>query len=224
MHQDERHALLAWAMESKCTTAVILLLRTGKIYFRPDSVNRVVLLLGWAYRDGHQELFELLLYSNAVDLDCTCDERSTLLYSSAEVGDLEIVKLLTATGRVNCNSRNGQYQQTPLSVAIEKGFSDVAEHLLGTGQCQVDVRDTSGWTPLSMAVQRGRVSVVRILLDEFIDKIDLHSRDMWGESPIVWAQKRKCKIIHRMLVEADEKKIASERRFGGLNARAENIL
>jgi ankyrin repeat protein len=68
--QDGRDTLLAWAMECKCTTPIVLLLKTGTICFLPEHVGRVVPLFEWAYHDGHQELLDLLLKSSKCNIFC----------------------------------------------------------------------------------------------------------------------------------------------------------
>lgn len=157
-----------------------------------------------------------MLKIDKVDLNSSNKYGRTLLHSAAEEGNLEIVKLLTGTGRVNCNLEGKYSRMTPLSIAIEAGSDDVAKHLLSTGQCKVGGR--SIYAPLRLAVKLGRVSIVRILLEEFIDDMDLQSPEIWEQST-VWGQKEKYEIIHQMLLDADAKKKASDRGPGRSKAR-----
>ena len=77
---------------------------------------------------------------------------STMLLASY-FGHEAVVKLLLATGKVDIDSKDTKYGQTPLSWAAEGGHKAVVELLLATGKVDVDSKDTSGRTPLSWAAR-----------------------------------------------------------------------
>ena len=85
---------------------------------------------------------------------------STLLYSAAQNGHLEIVDLLIAHGAdVNKRTLKGA---TALYTAAFNGDASMVEKLLRYG-ASPDVRKDDGWTALRAAQHRGEAEVVRLL-------------------------------------------------------------
>jgi ankyrin repeat protein len=76
-----------------------------------------------------------------------------------------VVKLLLAKDGVNPNSKNGDYGQTPLSLAAEKGHEAVVKLLLAKDGVNPDSMDDHyhGRTPLSWAAGNGHMAVVKLL-------------------------------------------------------------
>ena len=73
-------------------------------------------------------------------------------------------KLLLKTGKVDVDSKDKEYGQTPLSWAARGGHEAVAKLLLETGKVDVDSKDEEyGQTPLSWAAIEGHEAVVRLL-------------------------------------------------------------
>jgi ankyrin repeat protein len=59
-----------------------------------------------------------------------------------------MVKLLLKTGKVEVNSKDSQFDWTPLSWAAEEGHEAVVRLLLKTGKVKVDLKGNSSRTPL----------------------------------------------------------------------------
>ena len=60
-----------------------------------------------------------------------------------EGGHEAVVKLLLATGKVDVDSKDTEYDQTPLSWAAAGGHEAVVKLLLDTGKVDVDLQ---GWS------------------------------------------------------------------------------
>ncbi|OCL00607.1 ankyrin, partial [Cenococcum geophilum 1.58] len=80
-------------------------------------------------------------------------------------GHEAVAKLLLETGKVNVESKDTKYGQTPLSWAARGGHEAVVKLLLETGKVDVESKDKYGRTPLSWAAEGGREAVVKLLLE-----------------------------------------------------------
>ncbi len=105
-----------------------------------------------ALRGDHAELVGLLI-DNGADREARDKHGETPLEWAVRNGRLAMVRLLIAKG-ANPNSRakeNYFCSGTPLEIAIEHGYVDIAEALI-VGGADVKATDESGWTPLHVAV------------------------------------------------------------------------
>jgi len=91
------------------------------------------------------------------------------LLEAAERGNSNKVRELLKRGGLKANpntrDKNGN---TPLHLAAEHGFLDVARLLLEHG-ADVNAIGKSGWTPLHVAAVNGRMAIVRLLLEHGAD-------------------------------------------------------
>jgi ankyrin repeat protein len=86
------------------------------------------------------------------------------LWWAARNGHKAMVKLLLETGRVDVDSKDSNYGQTPLSWAAEIGHEAVVKLLLETGRADVDSKGSKlGQTPLWWAARNGHEAVVKLL-------------------------------------------------------------
>ena len=84
--------------------------------------------LHWAVKNGHKDVVELLLASNA---DVNAKESKvakTPLHFAAEEGHSDIAKMLLAW-KADVNAEERKYGQTAMQLAATEGHSDVAELL-----------------------------------------------------------------------------------------------
>jgi hypothetical protein len=90
-------------------------------------------------------------------------------------GHEAVVKLLLETGKVEVDSKDNEYGQTPLSWAAENGYEAVVKLLLKTGKVEVDSKSGFGRTPLSWAAANGHEAVVKLLLET--GKVEVDSKE-----------------------------------------------
>ena len=112
-------------------------------------------------------------------------------------GHETVVKLLLETGKVDVESKDGEYGQTPLSWAAEGGHEAVVKLLLETGNVDVESKDKNGQTPLTWAAEGGHEAVVKLLLET--GKVDVESKDTNGQTPLSWAAQRGHQAVVNLL-------------------------
>jgi ankyrin repeat protein len=120
-----------------------------------------------AVRADHRDIVELLL-DNGADVNARDREGMTSLYWAVRQGRLEMVNYLLAKG-ADANIRTGRYSMdigsahvdigTPLGVAVEEGYVEIAEALV-SGGADLKGKSTLGWTPLHAAIMSHCHSVV----------------------------------------------------------------
>ncbi|KAI9765965.1 MAG: hypothetical protein M1840_006972, partial [Geoglossum simile] len=115
-------------------------------------------------------------------------------------GHEAVVERLLATGKVDVNSKDDEYGQTPLSWAARGGHEAVVKLLLATGKVDVDSKDNEyGQTPLSWAARGGHEAVVKLLLAT--GKVDVDSKDNWyGQTPLSWAARGGHEAVVKLLL------------------------
>ncbi|OCK95360.1 ankyrin, partial [Cenococcum geophilum 1.58] len=112
-----------------------------------------------------------------------------------------VVKLLLETGKVEVDSKDNEYGQTPLSWAAENGHEAVVKLLLETGKVEVDSRDNEyGRTPLSWAAENGHEAVVKLLLETGKVEVDLKD-NKYGQTPLSWAAEKGHEAVVKLLLE-----------------------
>ena len=73
----------------------------------------------------------------------------------------EVGRLLQAGADVNQVQKDGS---TPLTIACERGRTDVVKMLLAHDGVDVNQANKNGWTPLNIANHNGHAEVVKMLL------------------------------------------------------------
>jgi ankyrin repeat protein len=113
-----------------------------------------------------------------------------------------VVKLLLATERVDVNSKDTKYGQTPLWMAAVGGHEAVVKLLLEKG-VDPNLKPTSGYsdgrTPLSIAAAVGHEKVVKLLLAN--DGVDLNSKDNNSRTPLSIAAANGHGAVVKLLLE-----------------------
>jgi hypothetical protein len=102
------------------------------------------------------------------------------IQDAAGSGDLEKVKLLVKEHPDLVSSKDEQYGQTPLHIAVFNGHKDVAEFLLAN-KADVNAKAKNGSTPLHLAAAKGDKDMVELLLT---NKADVNAVDNDGWSPM----------------------------------------
>ena len=88
----------------------------------------------------------------------------TPLHHAAFHGLNDVVNFLIVERSQNVNARGLQLDETPLSVASRRGYSEIARALLEHG-ADMGTRDNDNYSPLDRASQKGHVKVVQVLLE-----------------------------------------------------------
>ncbi|XP_063436926.1 ankyrin repeat domain-containing protein 2-like [Mytilus trossulus] len=86
------------------------------------------------------------------------------LITAAKVGNIEEVELCVKN-RANLECRDGDWGQTPLMLAAEKGHMEVVTYLVTHGS-QLDATSKYGETALHLAAEFGRIDVTKCLIDQ----------------------------------------------------------
>ena len=102
------------------------------------------------------------------------------LLIAARSGDQETLSLMLTRGLLDTNPTDAN-NLTPLSVAVQKGHTEVARMLLAA-RADTEVKDKSGnWTALHHAASEGSAALVDILLDA---KADANALDNVKDTPL----------------------------------------
>ncbi|KAI4150292.1 MAG: hypothetical protein LQ340_004174 [Diploschistes diacapsis] len=107
---------------------------------------------------------------------------------------------LLATGKVDCNSRDGT-GKTSLHHAAKKGHEAVAQVLLATDRVLLNVADDSGATPLHLAARNGHLLIVTRLLGA--ESLDPNAQDSSGQTPLHYAVMHGGTTSSRSSLDAD---------------------
>ncbi|KAL3254416.1 hypothetical protein ABHI18_008950 [Aspergillus niger] len=141
----------------------------------------------------------------AVKTDNIPDSTSPLVIASS-MGLIGVVKSLLPTGKANLNSKDSDYDQTPLSWAAERGHVAVVKLLLAAEEVDIDSRNSIGRSPLSLAAQNGHDEVVKLLIRE---DLDIDSKDVPGSTPLALAAENGHERIIRLLLATGKADIDS---------------
>ncbi|WP_425384297.1 ankyrin repeat domain-containing protein [Wolbachia endosymbiont (group B) of Eupithecia inturbata] len=148
------------------------------------------------------------LIAQGANIDTNDKNGNTLLYSAAEIGDLNLVKLLLDNG-ANIEAKNGEYQATPLHGAVENYRIDVVKLLLNRG-ANVNAEDKDNWTPLHYGADTNSPDIVKVLVDAHAN---LGAKGNYGKTPLDIAKDKG----HNKIVEYLEEKLSEGR--GGRKRR-----
>jgi ankyrin repeat protein len=162
--------LLSWAKKEKM-----------QLINSKDNTGATPLL--WGVQNGRKNIVELLLGTNAVDVDGRNMFRQTPLQCAADHGYKEIVQMLLGTGKVNVNL-HGLDGWTALLLAVKRGHKEIVQLLLGTKSVDVNGRNMLGQTPLLCAVRFRHKEIVELLLDTGNVDVNAKDEDEWAALPL----------------------------------------
>ncbi|OJH31527.1 Phosphocholine transferase AnkX [Wolbachia endosymbiont of Armadillidium vulgare] len=163
------------------------------------------------------------LIAQGANVDTKDEDGSTLLYSAAEMGDLDIIRFLLDNG-ANIGTKNGKYQATPLHGAVANYRLDVVRLLLSRS-ANVNAEDKYHWTPLHYAADTGhwtslhyaadtdRLGIVKSLVDA---GANLSATGDYGKTPLDIAKDKGhssiAEYLEKELNEKGEKTVQRRRR------------
>ena len=104
------------------------------------------------------------------------------LFDAAEAGNLEQVMLLVQQGADKNQIKHGAgwYEETALSVAVDKSHFDVARFLVEQG-ADMEKSDRAGNSPITIASLRGHLELTRYLLEQGANRDKANN---YGETPL----------------------------------------
>ncbi|KAM4901088.1 cortactin-binding protein 2 [Sylvia borin] len=135
-------------------------------------------LLHQAAAQGNVTLLSMLLNEEGLDVNYSCEDGYSALYSAATNGHTDCVRLLLAAeAQVDAADKNGF---TPLCSAVVQGHAKCAE-LLIMYQADINHAAERGQTPLYLACKNGNNDCIKLLLEGGADRT-VKTSDGW--SPI----------------------------------------
>ncbi|XP_070803113.1 cortactin-binding protein 2-like isoform X2 [Pituophis catenifer annectens] len=132
-------------------------------------------LLHQAAAQGNVTLLSMLLNEESLNINDSCEDGCSALYSAARNGHTDCVRLLlTSEAQVDFIDKNGF---TPLCSAIAQGHCKSAE-LLILYHANVNHAAERGETPLHLACRNGNIECVKLLLETGADR-SANTSDGW---------------------------------------------
>ncbi|XP_064627394.1 transient receptor potential cation channel subfamily A member 1 homolog isoform X2 [Lineus longissimus] len=148
---------------------------------RKDKDNFTPLLL--ASSEGHDNTIKALLQRKA-DIEAVDKNDKTAIYWAAEednIAALEVLLTHPKIEEVGLIDKGDRYDNTPLHIACQKGFTAVVKSLLDHG-ADLDAKNEEEQTPLHLACRFGRTNVVRELVKE--NKMVVNDEDEDSNTPL----------------------------------------
>ncbi|XP_074124307.1 cortactin-binding protein 2 isoform X4 [Sminthopsis crassicaudata] len=133
----------------------------------PASLAGRSTLLQQAAAQGNVTLLSMLLNEEGLDINYSCEDGSSALYSAAMNGHTDCVRLLlNAEAQVNTADKNGF---TPLCSAAAQGHFKCAELLIAY-HADINHAAERGQTPLYLACKNGNNECIKLLLEAGTDR------------------------------------------------------
>ncbi|XP_036038311.1 cortactin-binding protein 2 isoform X1 [Onychomys torridus] len=132
-------------------------------------------LLQQAAAQGNVTLLSMLLNEEGLDINYSCEDGHSALYSAAKNGHTDCVRsLLNAEARVDAADKDGF---TPLCAAAAQGHFECIE-LLTAYDADINHAAAGGQTPLYLACKNGNKECIKFLLEAGSDR-SIKTRDGW---------------------------------------------
>ncbi|XP_006882728.1 PREDICTED: cortactin-binding protein 2-like [Elephantulus edwardii] len=132
-------------------------------------------LLQQAAAQGNVTLLSMLLNEEGLDINYSCEDGHSALYSAARNGHTDCVRLLlNAEAHVDAADRNGF---TPLCAAVAQGHVKCVELLIAY-HANINHAADGGQTPLFLACKNGNEECIKRLLEAGTDR-SAKTRDGW---------------------------------------------
>ncbi|KAI0263804.1 ankyrin repeat-containing domain protein, partial [Gloeopeniophorella convolvens] len=128
-----------------------------------------------ASASGHLDIIRLLCKHHADINAASGEDDETALQAAARRGDLRTIQFLLREGADLLLERHadvsicGPQRRTPLSIASERGHTDVVRCLLGDPRIDVNAAENEGYVALQNASLNGHLEIVQLLLQHHPD-------------------------------------------------------
>ena len=157
--------------------------------------------LGWAARNGHEGVAEILLGRGEINPDKEDKYGQTPLLYAAWNGHEGVVKMLLGRQEVNPDKVD-MVRRTPLFYAALYGYERVVKILLRRAEVNPDRPDNHGQTPLQVAAWHGHKGVVKVLLGR--EEVNPDMPDNTGRTPLLDAALNGHEGVVKMLLGREE--------------------
>ena len=149
-----------------------------------------------ASRADYMSIVKKLLQNDA-KVNATQKDGTHAAYLAAEIGNLEIIKLLIAKDPSVVDLK-GYQGRTPLYAASKDGYLNIVKYLNSFPQTNIDSQANYGATALIWAVYTNHPKTVRVLLEEGADP---SIEDNFGKNSFEWANYKNLTVIKQILEE-----------------------
>ncbi|KAF5622090.1 ankyrin repeat-containing protein [Fusarium tjaetaba] len=157
-------------------------------------------------KNGHDIIVKLLLRHKSIRPDMLKDG-TTALSEAARHGNVGVVNMLLADGRIDVNQQVG-YKSTPLSLAASRGHEAVVEALLAQKETDPNCKDSSGMSTISRMLAQESIeqddmtqmcnAASRILADP---RFDRKARDDWNHTVLYCVAKLGATSLVELILE-----------------------
>ena len=148
--------------------------------FRSVVAVAMVFLLHLAAYWGWKGIVILLVTEYNCDVNNRDEEGHIALHYAAYNGHLDVVKYFTT--ELRCAEDRNNIDETPLYIACEKGFLNIAHYLINVHHCNPSCRCNGGLTPLHAACRNGHLDIAKYLIKEA--HCSPSCKDSDGETPL----------------------------------------
>jgi len=165
---DEKTPLMAAIDQMDAAMAALLIKQKNTVNFKTPGEGKTPLMyasgLGETYGEATIATMKLLIEAGARVDDVDKNKRSAIFYAVESAWATSLNTILAAKPQLNIRDN---YGNTPLTLAAEKGYAEMARGLLQAGADPNLVKPEKNLpqTPLYIAIQGGYPEVARVLLE-----------------------------------------------------------
>ncbi|XP_048243905.1 serine/threonine-protein phosphatase 6 regulatory ankyrin repeat subunit A-like isoform X2 [Haliotis rufescens] len=159
---DDNRDCLMLACEGRNISIVkhVLSMKTCDINRRGGKLKQTAVMM--ALEEGHYDVYHLLV-SEGADLTLTDVHNTDCLMLACERGNISVVKHVLSMKTCNINRQRGEFNQTPVMMALQRRHYDLY-HLLVSEGADLTLTDEYNRDCLMLACEGGNLSIVKHVL------------------------------------------------------------